>query len=86
MAHTPGPWEVNSELVVLDKNNNEVCVPAISAQLLECKDNARLIAAAPDMLTALKMAQDYLGGWPSDPHQRNAREAVRAAIAKAEGR
>jgi hypothetical protein len=38
------------------------------------------------MLAALKMAEDYLGGWPRDSQHRNAREAVRAAIAKAEGR
>jgi hypothetical protein len=48
--------------------------------------NYCLIAAAPEMLAALKWASDYLSGWPRDDLQRHCREAVKAAIAKAEGR
>jgi hypothetical protein len=52
--------------------------------------NARLIAAAPDMLEALHYAEEYFGG----PHIRIAPgdpgfaflQTIRAAIAKAEGR
>lgn len=45
----------------------------------ECIANARLIAAAPEMLEALKKARDALGA-------NAARDDVDAAIAKAEGR
>ena len=47
----------------------------------ECEANVRLIAAAPDLLAACKA---YASVWPGDstPHM----VAIRAAIAKAEGR
>lgn len=45
--------------------------------------NARLIAAAPDLLEALCLAHDYLAGngWDDDPRL----DTIRAAIAKATG-
>lgn len=44
--------------------------------------NARLIAAAPDMLDALKGAEEWLSGWASaEPFLTT----IRTAIAKAEG-
>jgi hypothetical protein len=44
--------------------------------------DAHLIAAAPDMLKALKSAEKWLDGWASaDPYV----DVIREAIAKAEG-
>jgi hypothetical protein len=85
MTHTPGPWEINGELVVCDQAGNEICLPAIGAQLTECKENARLIAAAPDLLAALKEYLNYCGDFKGTPMAQLNGEA-RTAIAKAEGR
>ena len=51
------------------------------------KANARLIAAAPDLLAALKLCADKLALWPegSNPEFFPSLKAARAALAKAEG-
>ena len=79
MTHTPGPWRVfhirMNEFEIWDEYEN---FPAdMSDEAM--KANARLIAAAPEMLAALHDALDYLyndGG--------ELRRAMCAAIAKAE--
>lgn len=43
--------------------------------------HARLIAAAPEMLDALRQAREWLEGWASATHQL---EVINAAIASAE--
>lgn len=95
--HTKGPWEVGGVfeggvriwaahggpyIGLARKSAN----PAISQQ--EAMANARLLAAAPELLEALKLlvrrAQEAGIGddfWPQD-----AFEAAKEAIAKAEGR
>ncbi len=46
------------------------------------EDDARLIAAAPELLEACRKAEEWLGGWASaDPYI----VVIRAAIAKATG-
>lgn len=51
--------------------------------------NARLIAAAPDLLEAAQKAEDiiddFVAGCPDDPKASAALQALRAAIAKAAG-
>ena len=47
--------------------------------------NARLIAAAPDMLAALKLCEPFCKGHQETPEKVARYAAVRAAIAKAEG-
>ena len=47
-----------------------------------CAANARLIAAAPELLEALKGLIGFITSTP--PHQRRQWEAAKAAIAKAE--
>jgi hypothetical protein len=80
--HTPGPWNLylNSyDDCVIRKmfpDNTEAHVVA------HCKSgiqNARLIAAAPELLEALKLAQSIIGH-PDDAHSRH----IAAVIAKAE--
>ena len=53
MSHTPGPWKVLGEDVVLECNEKEVVawVGDIDGQMI---NNAHLIAAAPEMLEALE--------------------------------
>jgi len=67
MNHTRGPWEVHQ--VAGDRNSVQVCVPDSSVERgcrtvaeaeilgvprLEAEANARLIAAAPELLEACK--------------------------------
>jgi hypothetical protein len=95
MKHTPGPWVIddsNPNLVARLVNGvyEYVCaVEPSSFSNRECNQeqeeaDARLIAAAPEMLEALRGLLDPAtnedGAW-----YRQAREAARAAIVKAEG-
>ena len=89
MKHTPGPWVVDpavrqgftvyapKEGFIVGTQDEEGRYGAI-----ESEANARLIAAAPDLLDALLMVLD-------DPNALDGRprtyEYVRAAIAKATG-
>ena len=93
--HTPGPWRVqvtghsfvveahtHTEVISVDENGN----PCRWSEYNEA--NARLIAAAPEMLAALETAYMALIGYL--PAHRNdvtdaAISAARAAIAKATG-
>lgn len=93
--HTPGPWRVN------DINRNTVTSGMMiiskctSTGLLfteEDKANARLIAAAPELLEALKGLYEHCAMihkvWGEGNNQHQADEAIKAgkqAIAKAEG-
>jgi hypothetical protein len=61
MSHTTGPWTVsqyldNGEWGVL--NNDNVIVVGVASRITE--DDARLIAAAPDLLNALKAAIEVM--------------------------
>jgi hypothetical protein len=92
--HTPGPWGVNG-LAAGGRVNftapNGQAVPlahivqAGAKPLAACVENladARLIAAAPDLLAALEKAQEYFDGYST----RDAvKRAIAAAIAKATG-
>lgn len=82
--HTPGPWETSSN----SDGDWDVCGPDggdMIADLKGCDNaeaNARLIAAAPELLAALKGAEQIIS--VSDGHWQAALEKIRAAIAKAE--
>jgi hypothetical protein len=86
-AHTPGPWTFNpigSEFSWLEGANGSTIfhVDPYGNKTLNAAD-AALMAAAPDMLEALKdlMKDDALTGL--NPYRV---EAIEAAIAKAEGK
>ena len=57
------------------------------AQSPECEANARLIAAAPDLLEALEMCTKAMASVLPDfnPYDQAAYDKARAAIAKAKG-
>ena len=93
MKHTSGPWKTDdSEFPavgsVLDTNDEQICqtserkeyAPDRSKQVEIRNANARLIAASPDLLEALK---EYVEGYEGSRAEREAR--AKAAIAKAEG-
>lgn len=85
--HTPGPWIDEMELPVATRQvaafsgdgNRTLCVRIQSFNL---EADARLIAAAPDMLEALKQAEQQIDYGQIDAAHR----IIIAAIAKADGR
>jgi len=99
-THTPGPWRLVTRsnqhglaalAVAIDKPG---CAPSWLpgkgfglASTLTAQDeaNARLIAAAPDMLAALKLCEAFCKGHQETPEKVVRYQQARAAIAKAEG-
>ena len=82
-SYTPGPWEVfetHTGHYVLD--SAEQAVVCQIEWCLEAEANARLIAAAPELLSVLKRLCSKAGACCDGGAWREAR----AAIAKAEGR
>lgn len=92
-SHTPGPWFINGPWhvqatpLLSDRN-----LPCVVAQVVEGHGvmsderlpNARLIAAAPDLLAACKLAKDRFDKLGMDWLGKNP-DPLEAAIAKAEG-
>lgn len=90
--HTPGPWVVvragNSTLIRSDSQRGyfaKIEGACAGAHGAEGEANARLIAAAPDLLEALKKALPLLEEHIRGRSVTEAIEAAEAAIAKAEG-
>jgi len=84
--HTPGPWKFGKDGAI-EHNNVQIYIDGADGTLIvygQVKDaDARLIAAAPDLLESLKDMVDLVELMcPFDgPQQRKAR----AAIARATG-
>lgn len=98
MHHTPGPWTqldqehaisiVSGGIVIADVfKPDDNCVSPIMSETL---DNARLIAAAPELLRELKSAIFYIETYGGDVTTSFSAggnlDAVKAIIAKAEGK
>jgi hypothetical protein len=97
--HTPGPWGVTSRqgdwwdsvVFLQDSRNLEICQCFHDdSDLDECTANARLIAAAPDLLTALKevlFIAEVSDRWGPEQTKDflDATSKAESAIAKAEG-
>lgn len=98
-THTPGPWVVVTELrntdeIICDMMNSGYVAITQGQKLANWRNDAKLIAAAPDLLKALKACSEELrfmidkhnvrnsddGSFPYD-HQTVAE--AHAAIAKA---
>ena len=101
MGYTKGPWVVSSTFLVCAKPSAAIVanctplveIPELSIPMDEVADNARLIAAAPELLDALKDARDHLDycGYGDSVERECAvaeklEERIEAAIAKAEGK
>ena len=100
VKHTPGPWTVSCirlttapafgpdiRLLEVGPSEDRLALVYFDMKTGLGQADARLIAAAPDLLAALKTADDYLAlnGANSDKW-RDIRVIIQAAIAKAEGR
>lgn len=104
MSHTPGPWQEDQMADVdhmarqlaqsPDWTAVEVVDEDAGGHVAYCHhSNARLIACAPEMLDALRMAQDAIDLAQAQVDSENDRHnlckrlvAVKRVIAKAEGR
>lgn len=99
IKHTPGPWEIDADTRPAEvctvhhtsHPNGFVYVRGAlgywDATPEENMANARLIAAAPDLLKALSMCVASMKSCLPDfnPHDQAAYDAAMAAIAKATG-
>ena len=96
--HTPGPWEVTDNTadgygqLVVDSMHGAVAIcytaeRGIPGAPSECGANAHLIAAAPELLAALRAAEEWADYIDDDENRVpiDMRLAMRAAIAKATG-
>ena len=90
LAPTPGPWTVYNNRVcvwVYAPDGKPVC-KADDAVRIEARANATIIAAAPDLLAALRALTDW-GREFTSPTDANSPHALLvaacAAIARAEG-
>ena len=90
--HTPGPWEVVGGTIIqtADERRKWVAeVPAASSiheTFITDRANARLIAAAPQLLEACEEALSFtktMDGWAG--RESTTSRCLRAAIAKSKG-
>lgn len=85
-AHTPGPWRVgDAGHTVFGPRKPDATLPVIIAQRLDSIANARLIAAAPELLAALTALanREWSGeekSWRTEALEM--RDFARAALAK----
>jgi len=88
--HTSGPWKANFQKIAEVQAENGALIAKCNklTSLVNLQANARLIAAAPELLDALETCLAFIedahileGQWHWDPVEK-----ARAAIAKAIGR
>ena len=80
--HTPGPWEINERYIIARSKRGLRTICQWSSYSDE--PNARLIAAAPDLLAALRAMVDAWDMSGEEGQHRRIWDDARAAIAKAE--
>lgn len=91
--HTPGPWENDGGLVA-GRESRERFQPGTSVDIFDASDypnelheemlaTAALIAAAPDLLAALKAILPWHDSHPAEATDNPLINQCRAAIAKA---
>ncbi|WP_241060135.1 hypothetical protein [Achromobacter xylosoxidans] len=91
--HTPGPWHLSAAKdCIWHQDHGRICTPPNHAQVWNWEPNARLIAAAPELLAALEAWQavcdrivDQYDGVVAGVDFAALGRANRAAIAKAKG-
>ena len=89
MSHTPGPWTVicDSPIVRIHEWTQAIDATKSGKDFAEDRANARLIAAAPDLLAALRIIADTPTDATRVPQEiARVRRIARAAIAKAGGK
>jgi hypothetical protein len=99
MSHTPGPWyaeEADAAVPVCSESDGRLVAyvdyTKVRTDAAEYAANARLIAAAPELLEALRVAANLLTLYLPEEEivgtafkTKEARERIHAAIAKATG-
>jgi hypothetical protein len=87
-SHTPGPWENDRQTVYSVNGVHEQEIAEVYGNADgNAEANARLIAAAPELLEALKRITDAIEGTEPSQHVLDCLYKVAIkAIAKAEGR
>lgn len=89
--HTPGPWRFERGTSTIRSEPANYWLASMNSfdGAVNHEANARLIAAAPDLLEALKLAQLAVSElcYEQDPANEcwNVLQVVNSAIAKAEG-
>jgi len=89
--HTPGPWAVRYDYVVQAPSFDDgrlvpVAQPyGVNSDGTDLFANARLIAAAPELLEALQTLVADFADYPASERPCHAFDLARAAIAKALG-
>ena len=90
--YTPGPWRAAAKMVSVDSVPIAETIAGRLIDYHEAEANARLMAAAPDLLAALEVALNDFDTWgevwqsdDDDGVNFPAVNAIRAAIAKARG-
>lgn len=91
--HTPGPWSIQGDGILLHPvTKAQLLTTRIETYLgtfeildetNEPQANARLIAAAPELLEALKIAMHYMEGDSDDEREGMDYATIEEAIAKA---
>ncbi|MEQ5789051.1 hypothetical protein J3454_14235 [Erythrobacter sp. NFXS35] len=90
-VHTPGPWVVRTLEnfgwnIVHYVGGDKFAIARVAKVTSEA--DARLIAASPCLLDALKLAENFMAGFEGDELQEDVDDRltkIRAAIARAEG-
>lgn len=85
MSHTPGPWCYRKgQLIrtfVVGRENGYLITMGVNRE-----EDARLMAAAPELLEACIIARNYLNsGFSDGPRESEVREALENAVRKAKG-
>lgn len=88
MSHTPGPWFCfkNEDGKILINDSEIDAFPIAEIYGVQDEQNARLIAAAPDLLEALKRLAAYGDVFAYRFNETNPFKQAIAAIEKAEGK
>lgn len=95
--HTQGKWEVSSSTLIVNEEGRVLAnccsfgIESLDLPLKECIANARLIAAAPELLEACKAIikdhEERMAMYPKlneQPNRLAVMQMAREAIAKAE--
>ena len=88
-AHTPGPWQIDETRRAIPVVAGLKTLALVLHQSLPEAENladARLIAAAPDLLAVLKIAAELIDGSAHCEDPSAFIDLCRDTIAKAEGR
>lgn len=92
MAHSPGPWRVDERAsdhadhgIVVDRDGLQVCWVHQDDGLYGGGPNARLVAAAPEMLALLReVAKAHWEGFQGEGLPQSLVERIEALIARLE--